>query len=168
MRFLCSVLLIFVLISSVAPQYVIAQSRGIAAERLAARAHVIAVGKVAEVRSEWASDKKTIQTKVVIAVDEFVKGSADGSTMTVYVPGGEVGRVGELYTHMPTFKPDEDVVVFAERDKQNQLRVSGGTNGKFVIKRDEATGMPLVAGLETRELFVSRIKSTLNAPKSRP
>jgi hypothetical protein len=145
----------------------VAQTPPSSPERLAGSADVIAVGKVSDLRSEWNENHGAIRTKVTLAVDEYLKGAGEGSSVTIYVPGGEVDGVGELYTHMATFKRDENVIVFATRDKQNRLRVSGGAEGKVVVKNDDATGVSVVSGRETKDAFVARIKNALKAGQQR-
>ena len=73
-------------------------------------------------KSDWNQDKTRIFTKVTIQVDEYLKGNNSGKTMVINTPGGEVDGIGELYTHMPSFKDDEDVLVFAKEDKQDRWR----------------------------------------------
>ena len=122
------------------------QSNAAMAEQLAARAEVIAIGKVTGIESEWNESHTMIRTRVTLSVDQFVKGGSSQNAMTIYVPGGEIDGVGEIYSHMPTFRRDEDVVVFAEKDRDNRYRVSAGSQGKFLVEKDGATGRRMIAG----------------------
>jgi hypothetical protein len=92
---------------------------------LSKRSDVVAVGKVASLKAEWTADKQRIQTRVTLSVDDYVKGN-EGKSMELVVPGGEVGAVGELYSHMPKFSQGEEVVVFAAKDKKGRFRVVSG------------------------------------------
>jgi hypothetical protein len=121
-----------------------AQSRAVAPEDLARRAEVVALGRVNDVSSEWNENRSMIRTRVTLAVGQYVKGTGTGATLVIYVPGGEVDGVGEMYSHMATFKKDEQVLVFAEKDQQGRYRVSGGQQGKFDVRKDEATGKAFV------------------------
>jgi hypothetical protein len=137
------------------------ESSRLSIEDLTSQAGIIAVGKVSGVRSEWNEDRTRIRSIATINVGESLKGNP-GSTLDITTPGGEVGTVGELYTHMASFKKDEDVVVFAQKDKQGHLRVLGGSQGKFSLVKDQSTGTVTVASGLTLESFKSRIARTLN------
>ncbi len=142
-----------------------AQAKASAADQLAQQAEVIAVANVDQVHSEWNESRTMIRTRVTMSVDQFIKGGGNGNALTVYVPGGEVGDVGELYTHMPVFRNGEHVVVFAEKDPQGRYRVSGGAQGKYSIEKDPATGRNLVAGKSTLDEFTRAVR---NAVKGQP
>jgi hypothetical protein len=143
------------------PQLGNCQEKVITTDELAKQADVVAVGKVTSMKSEWNSDKTRIYTRVTIGVDEYLKGGSGGS-IDVLVPGGEIGRVGELYTHMPKFKKDEDVVVFAEKDRQGRYRVAGGSEGKYNVKKDERTGERIVSNRKTLETLTEEIRKAVS------
>jgi hypothetical protein len=125
---------------------------------LTRKADIVAIGRVSSLKSEWTPDKSRIQTRITLAVDTYVKGSA-GDTMDIVVPGGEIGAVGEIYSHMPRFTIHEDVVVFAERDTGGHLRVSGGDEGKFEVKKDIRTGVRMVGERMSLEEFTAQIRA---------
>ena len=114
-------------------------------EDLAKRAEVVAVGRVSGLVSQWNSDRSRIYTTVSLSVDQYLKGGSAAGPLNIRVPGGEVDGVGEAYSHMATFRRDESILVFAERDRDGTYRVSGGQQGKFTIRKDDATG-ELIAG----------------------
>ena len=102
---------------------------------------LIVVGKVLNTKAEWGVDKKGIYTDVTIEVDEYLKGQESESTITVRHPGGEVGEVGELYTHMPSFKKEEEMVLFVKKNNYDgKYRVYDGANGKIEIIKNKASG----------------------------
>jgi hypothetical protein len=72
-----------------------------------------------------------------------------------------------LYTHTPSFKPDEKVVVFAQKDGQGSLRVTGGLQGKYSVKESEATGKPMVAGDKPLAEFLSRVRVAIESGTER-
>lgn len=127
-------------------------------EELSRRADVVVVGKVNRVASEWNSSRTRIVTRVTLAVDEYVKGSANGGTMTLVVPGGEVDGVGEWYSHSPQFKENEDVLVFVEKDARGMLRVSSGNRGKFSLQTDALTGRRVLPNGLPLERLTNQIK----------
>jgi hypothetical protein len=111
-------------------------------------------------KSQWEGNKERIVTRVTMAVGEYLKGGA-GSVMTITSPGGEVDGVGEWYSHTARFAKDEEVVVFAEKDKKGNLRVTGGNEGKISIKKDASSGLPRVSEGVSLDDFKARIKETV-------
>lgn len=154
---------LFLLLSS---QNVLSQVRPVSLEDLARNSEVIAIGQVKNMTSEWDETGTKIRTKVLLSVDQFVAGNSSGNTFTLYVPGGEVGTVGEIYSHMPVFKRDEQVMVFAAQDKMHHYRVSAGEQGKFTIQKDPTTGKPMVPGHASLEEFTNQIKNTVKQLQS--
>ena len=138
-----------------------AQTKTVSTEELARQSEVVAVGKVTAMKSEWDQTKTRIVTHVTMAVGEYLKGSA-GNVMTITTPGGEVDGVGEWYSHSARFQKDEDVVVFAERDKKGNYRVAGGHQGKLSITRGEGTSLAHVSEQTTLDDFKAQIKRALN------
>jgi len=108
-------------------------------KQLTADADVIITGKVSGQSSGWNADKTRIFTQATLKVDEYLKGNNNGNSVVVTYPGGEVGGIGELYTHMPKFANDEDVLVFLKKDEKG-FKVSDGEEGKIKIIKDEKTG----------------------------
>ena len=145
------------------PLTLFSQTKLATTTELAQRAEVVAVGKVTSLVSEWNEARTMIQTRVTLTVGQFVKGGNDSRTLTIFVPGGEVGGVGELYTHTPAFRPDEDVVVFAEKDEQNHYRVSSGPQGKLTVKRDRGTGALMVSEGRTLDNLTNEVKQAVQA-----
>lgn len=108
---------------------------------LAEGSDIIVVGKVINQNSSWNDDKTRIFTNVTIQVDEYLKGSNNNSQITVSHLGGEVGAVGELYSHTPSFSNSEEVLLFIKRDiSDNTFKVYQGENGKLTILRDQNSG----------------------------
>ncbi len=122
------------------------------------KAEVVVVGTVNRVASEWNASHTRIVTRVTLAVDQYVKGSSTGGTMTLVVPGGEVGGVGEWYSHSPQFKENEDVLVFAEKDAQGMLRVTAGNRGKISLRKDGETGRRVLSNGLPLERLMNQIR----------
>ncbi len=80
---------------------------------------LIVTGKVTEQASSWNESKTRIYTQATIQVDEYIKGNGTGNTVTVKYLGGEVGEIGEKYSHMPRFEDKEEVLVFLKKDEKN-------------------------------------------------
>jgi len=101
---------------------------------------VILLGKVTQKVSSWNVSKTRIYTTTNLQVEEFLKGSNGQNNVEITSPGGEVGEVGELYTHLPTFDQDEEVLVFLKKDAQNnKYKVLNGVDGKITVLEDAVT-----------------------------
>ena len=110
-------------------------------KNLSEGADMIVTGKVVNQKSEWSSDKSKIYTNVTIQVDEFLKGSNNQNKIVIKNLGGEVGNVGETYSHVPTFQDDEDVLLFVKKStKDESLRVFEGDEGKLTLYKNKKTG----------------------------
>ena len=133
-----SVLFAGIFLAIVSPSIAISQS-GAIADELTRKADVVVVGKVMDVRSAWSADRSRIQSTVTLAVVERIKGDGSQRSVTIFTPGGEVDGVGELYSHTARFKTDEQVLVFAAKDRQGRLKVIGGEEGKLTVSKEEKT-----------------------------
>jgi hypothetical protein len=139
------------------------QEKQQAIDQIARKADVIAVGRVTSMQSEWNADKSRIFTRVTLSVDQYLKeGSASSKTITVFTPGGEVGDVGEIYTHVPTFRRNEEVVVFLKKNDAAGYRVAAGMQGKYVIEKDPQTGQSIVAGKYPLSDFTDVVRKAAN------
>jgi len=139
--------------------HVRAQSREPAPEELAARADVVALGKVSLLSPHWNADHSRIFTSVTLNVDSYLKGNQAGP-LTILVPGGEVDGVGEMYSHTAAFRRDEDVLVFVQKDARGNYVVTGGRGGKFLVTQDERTGKSFV-GNRPIEDVASAVKKAI-------
>jgi len=140
---------------------IIAQKQKSQIESLVEKSEVIVLGKVTEMRSEWNKNKSKIFTKVSIKVIENLKGSENNQTIVIKQLGGEVDGVGELYSHMPKFTQDEEALIFAKRDKENNLIVTKGLEGKFQITNNMTTGEKTVGSYKSLNEFSAGIKSII-------
>jgi hypothetical protein len=105
---------------------------------LTQRAESVVAGKVTETRSRWTSDHEAIYTEVTIVVDRVLSGAVKvGERVTVRREGGTVDGIGMKVYGAPSFKKDEDVVVFLERRGQARY-VVGMSQGKLQLYTDKA------------------------------
>jgi hypothetical protein len=95
---------------------------------------------------------------VTLSVDQYIKGGSAGQPLTILVPGGEVDGVGELYSHTAVFQSDENVLVFAQKDRQGNYRVSAGQQGKYTVRKDDATGQLMVGGTRTLQEVTAAVQ----------
>lgn len=104
-------------------------------------ADLILTGKVIQQNSKWNEDRSRIYTNATIQVEEYLKGINNGGSVVITYPGGEVGDVGELYSHMPRFQDNEEVLVFLKKEEKNTgYKVFSGENGKIGVINDPKTG----------------------------
>lgn len=137
-----------------------AQQKAKSLDELALEADVVAVGRVTGLKSEWDARKTRIYTRVTLSVDEYVKeGGERATSVTILTPGGEVDDVGEVYTHVPTFKQNEEVVVFLRAADSGTYRVASGTQGKFLVEVDPASGGKVVAGKYPVNEFTTTVRN---------
>jgi len=128
-------LLIAILLTISLPAY--SQQEQSKINNLSQQADVILKGRVTDKNAAWNENKTRIYTKVTLQVHEYLKGKEKQKTIEITYPGGEVGDVGEFYTHMPTFEAEEEVLVFLKKDKKNnRFEVIRGHEGKIRITRD--------------------------------
>ena len=119
-----------------------AQSDQAEVKALSKGADVILTGKVTKQQSEWTQNKSRIITKTTIQVSEYLKGNRTNGVIVVNHPGGEVDGVGELYSHMPEFQNDEEVLLFLKKDnKSNDYKVFAGEDGKVSLLKDKSGEM---------------------------
>ena len=126
-------------------------------------ADIIIIGKVTEQTSSWNENKSRIYTSATIQAEEFLKGNNNGNSVSVKYPGGEVDDIGEVYSHMPRFENNEDVLLFLKRDeKSTEYKVLNGEDGKISIASDPNTGERILASNVKVSTLRAQIKSYLN------
>jgi hypothetical protein len=111
-------------------------------------ASVILHGRVSDVRGEWTDGRRSVETLVTIEASDYLKGDL-GSTVTIHVPGGQLGRYRTIFVGAPEFRSGDEVVLFLRAN-----RIVGLSQGAFRVVSDPQTGRPLV---------VSPIVMSLNA-----
>lgn len=140
-----------------------AQQMAVGLQDLSVGADVIITGKVTQQSSSWNDDNTRIYTKATIQVDEYLKGIKNGSSITVTYLGGEVGDVGEMYSHMPRFQDNEDVLVFLKKDnKSSDYKVFNGENGKISVLDDPKTGEKVTTSNVQINSLKAQIKNYVN------
>lgn len=123
-------------------------------------ADLILTGKVVQQNSSWNEDRSRIYTNATIQVEEYLKGNNNEGSIVVTYLGGEVGEVGELYTHMPKFEDDEEILVFLKRDQgTSSYKVYNGEEGKLSIVYDKTTGKKVTTSNVQINSLKAQIKS---------
>ena len=62
---------------------------------------------------------------------------------------------------------DEEVLVFAKKDKQENLRITEGAEGKLKIAKSEQNGKKMIGKTKTLEAFITEIESIVRKQKER-
>lgn len=152
----------FLFLCGIYPTY-FAQQLATELKELTRGAEVILTGKVTQQASSWNEDKTRIYTRATIQVEEYIKGNNAGNTVTVKYPGGEVGEVGEIYSHMVRFEDKEEVLVFLKKDEKSaDYKVYNGENGKISVINDPKTGEKATTSNMRINSIKAQIKSYIN------
>jgi len=158
MRLLCALIIVGGFFSTA-----FAQLTSSEVESMSKNADLIITGKVTQQNSSWNENQTRIYTQATIQVEEYLKGSNNSGSVIVSYPGGEVGEVGELYSHMPRFEDNEEVLVFLKKDdKSTNYKVFNGEEGKINIITDPRTGEKVTTSNVQINSLKAQIKSYIN------
>lgn len=150
-------------------------------EQLVQRSDAIILGKVKEIECQWSMDQSVILTVVSIQVHEILAGEITNSQILVQYPGGEVGDIGLKVSDMPTFHPNEIVLLFLKKlanplDIQNSpiitlnlypaFNVVGQAQGKYFIDSEgwaHKSGYIIYPGHDNRDesIHVNELKERI-------
>jgi hypothetical protein len=111
----------------------------VSVEQMAKRADIVVRARCVSSEARFTADRSTIETYVSLKTLEVLGGEAP-ATLTVLCRGGRVGKSALRVTGQPTFKADEEVVLFIRKAPKGILRVLGWCQGKFRIVRDAEAG----------------------------
>lgn len=130
---------------------------------LSEKADVILTGKVVQQNSSWNEDKTRIYTRATIEVQDYIKGNKNGNSIVVSYLGGEVGDIGESYSHVATFENNEEVLVFLKKNELNEdYNVLYGEEGKINLVNDPRTGELVTSSNIRVSSLKTQIKNLLN------
>ncbi len=110
---------------------------------LTADARAVAHGRVVALEAQWLEGRRSIETLVTLEVETYVKGDL-GPTVTLRVPGGQMGPYRNVMLGAPTFVEGEEVVVFLAASGPAIPHLVGLAQGVFRVRTDVATGARLV------------------------
>lgn len=106
-------------------------------QTLAVEARTIVWGRVTDVRAQVRPGTRRIDSFVVFAVDEALKGEP-GASVVFRTLGGELGRYRTIVHGAPVFRPGDEAVVFLGRGAVPYP--IGLSHGVFRVNRDRVTG----------------------------
>jgi hypothetical protein len=152
---------------------------------LAREALTIVHGRVVDVRSQWTEGRRRIETVVTLEVRATLKGQP-GETVSVRVPGGDMGRYTNVMIGAPRFREGEEVVLFLGGRAPALPHLLGLGQGVYRVIREPGTGRafvtppalaasapgPVVRGDATRRAvgideFTRQVKQALGAARDR-
>lgn len=110
---------------------------------LAREAVTIVHGRVVAVRSDWADGRRRIETVVTLEVRAALKGQP-GETISLRVPGGDMGRYRSIMIGAPTFREGEEVVLFLGGRAPAMPHLLGLGQGVYRVVREPRSGRSLV------------------------
>ena len=105
-------------------------------------ARAVAYGRVVALQARWLDGRRSIETLVTLEVETYVKGDL-GRTVTLRVPGGQMGPYRSVMLGAPTFVEGEEVVVFLAASGPAIPHLVGLAQGVFRVRTD---GRPARAG----------------------
>jgi hypothetical protein len=119
-------------------------------EQLVKESAAVVYGRVVDVRSQWTSDRRFIESVVSVDILKGMKGSAH-TTIQFTVPGGQVGRYRNIIPGAPVLAEGELAVFFLTAHGPRLPVTTGLTQGVFRVHRDALSGEMLVVppALET-------------------
>ncbi|UCG53330.1 MAG: hypothetical protein JSW58_07195 [Candidatus Latescibacterota bacterium] len=138
--FVCVLLVALLLLTA---EILATQIEYVSPKQMGTESSLVVRGKVVDVRSFWNEGHTKILTETVVNVDEAYKGQAVPSVRILQL-GGVVGTL-RMHVHGAlSWRSGEEVLLFLEPLETGQHRVSGFSQGKFMIERDPVTGEPFI------------------------
>jgi hypothetical protein len=108
-------------------------------QTLVTEARTIVLGRIASLDTEWTEGRRGIETLLSIEVERTLKGSA-GDSVTVRVPGGQMGPYLSVMPGAPRFTEGEEVVLFLAGAPPELPHILALSQGVFRVVRDPNTG----------------------------
>ncbi len=130
-------------------------------EQLVREADLIIQGRVQAVTP---GPKGTLTTSVVVSVEDQWKGTRR-KTVRLILPRGSEGGITQEVPGIPTFRVGEEVILFLVRDLRRGYEILRGKQGKFSIKTDPQTGMPVVEDLAGSRSDLAQFRKALSKAK---
>lgn len=109
-----------------------------------AGSQIIVHGRVSDVRAEWVDGRRRIESVVTLEPASFLRGTPT-STVTLRVPGGQIGRLKSVTVGAPAFQVGEEVVLFLRAQGPAVPQVFGMHQGVFRVRVDPRSGARMVA-----------------------
>jgi hypothetical protein len=137
-------------------------------DRLIGEADLIVRGRVEELKSQQATDRRSMTTVITVSIERQFKGPKV-SSVTIEQPGGSMGEIAQSVPGLPEFSSGEDVVLFLKRQRGGTFKIVGGKQGKFTAKSQPESNNWVVEDFARRteglDSFLSRLKNMIDTPQ---
>ena len=100
--------------------------------------------RVADVRGQWAQDRRSIDSLVTLEALRYLKGDF-GSSVVIRLPGGESGGIVQVIPGAPVLREGDLVVLFLAGRGPAIPGPVGLSQGVFRVAHDGRTGQSLVS-----------------------
>ena len=98
--------------------------------------HLIFVGELLDKESFWSQDGRFILTRHIFEVKESLKGQPGGRTEIIEY-GGTVGDRTMTVSHVASYSPGREYLVFSYPDELHQNRTLAGPQGRLPVMSDK-------------------------------
>lgn len=112
-------------------------------EQLVGESEAVIYARVSDVRGQWTTDRRSIESIISLDVLRYLKGNF-GETVLIRVPGGEAGGRVNVLPGAPVLRSGELVVIFLDSRGPAIPTILGLNQGVFRVVPDTRTGAPLV------------------------
>jgi hypothetical protein len=109
----------------------------VSVEDLARSSDAVVRGRVVKLTARRSNDGRRIFTYAEVEPTAVWRGGAPAH-VTVVVPGGVVGDIGERVDGAPAFSEGEEVVLFLGKLGEREFQVHGMAQGKFAVAKGQA------------------------------
>ena len=130
-------------------------------DRLIDKADLIVRGRVEELETRQASDRRSVSTIIKVSIEKQFKGPKVFS-VTIEQPGGSLGDVVQGVPGLAEFSSGEDVILFLTRQRAGIFNIVGGKQGKFTVKTQSGSNKvveDLAHRTEALDSFLDRLAS---------
>lgn len=110
-------------------------------ENLTRNSEIISIGTVERVGSSWEAPNSEVFTDITMRVTEYLKNNQSSGAETqlqFQVAGGTIGCYSYIVSGEPGFSDGEHALLFLRPEQYGTLRLTGGSQGKYVITGNTA------------------------------
>jgi hypothetical protein len=113
-------------------------------EELVREASAVVYARVADVRGQWAQDRRSIDSLVTLDALHYLKGDF-GRSVLIRLPGGESGGIVQVLPGAPVLREGDLVVLFLAARGPAIPGPVGLNQGVFRVAHDGRTGESIVS-----------------------